>query len=158
MTLEDIPSAVEIERESHLEPWSKDSFLEEVKRVGSHVFVAGLPEKSTAILGYICFWIVADEIQILNLTVKKDQRRRGIGRRLLLHTLELGGTLRARSATLEVRRSNLAAQQLYKSVGFRAVGERPDYYGGVKEPAILMQLDLGQITGDRKFTEDVFNE
>jgi ribosomal-protein-alanine N-acetyltransferase len=45
-------------------------------------------------------------------------------------------------ATLEVRRSNEAAIQLYRSFGFRTVGVRPNYYADEKEDALVMVLDF----------------
>jgi ribosomal-protein-alanine N-acetyltransferase len=142
MTPADIPAVLEIEQASQLEPWSKESFIEELQRIGSHVFVARMPTESMDAVGYVCMWIVADEIQILNLAVSKTLRRRGIGRSLLLHALRFGWKKNARVVALEVRRSNTAARTLYGSLGFREVGRRPGYYGGEKEAAILMVLEL----------------
>jgi ribosomal protein S18 acetylase RimI-like enzyme len=56
--------------------------------------------------------------------------------------LRFGAGRKARRAVLEVRASNLAAQHLYASLGFVAAGQRPDYYGGVREPAVLMELKV----------------
>ncbi|MGA7876576.1 MAG: GNAT family N-acetyltransferase, partial [Desulfoferrobacter sp.] len=95
----------------------------------------------TNLLGYICFWEVADEIQILNISVHRSYRRRGIGRCLVREALLHGKRRKAKVALLEVRRNNMAARKFYASMGFKAVGERPDYYGP-GESAILMELDL----------------
>ncbi len=94
------------------------------------------------IAGYICFWSVADEIQILNIAVRKALRRKGIARKLIELAIQTGGRQKARIVTLEVRKSNLSARKLYESFGFRTVGERPGYYGAQKESAILMELEL----------------
>lgn len=163
MGLMDISAVMEIENHSQLEPWSKEIFLQELDQPFSHVYAARIPDWDDSsptgsserftpplfshrppmgVVGYICFWIIADEVQILNLTVHKSYRRRGIAGALLLHALKIGCERNARLAVLEVRKSNLAAQLLYRSVGFRSVGERPDYYGIQKEPAVLMELEL----------------
>jgi [ribosomal protein S18]-alanine N-acetyltransferase len=94
--------------------------------------------------GYICFWHVVDEIQILNIAVSPDFRRRGIGRLLLEHGLRWGRERKARMAYLEVRESNTAARRLYESIGFSVCGERANYYGRQKESAILMALELSE--------------
>ena len=137
----DIPDVVAIEQESNLEPWTQESFLEELLRPHSHLLVARIREDSgEMVAGYLCFWLVADEVQILNVAVHRAYRRQGIGRALLAHCLHFGSRKKARKAVLEVRSSNSPAQCLYCSLGFRAVGERPDYYGGLREHAVLMEL------------------
>ncbi|MEM5786938.1 MAG: ribosomal protein S18-alanine N-acetyltransferase [Syntrophobacteraceae bacterium] len=148
----DIPAILEIETRSQFEPWSEQSFLEELGRIHSYLFVArlaaerakesGTPLQHGGIVGYLCYWCVADELQILNFAVHPDFRRLGIARQLLAHALDKGCEKKARTALLEVRGSNDSARRLYESFGFRVVGERPDYYGIIKEPAILMELDL----------------
>ncbi len=149
----DIPAVLEIEKQSQPEPWTEQSFLEETGRLYSYLLAAraargGEPGEDVpappagGILGYICYWCVADEIQILNIAVHKDFRRRGIARAMLEHAIRTGCEKKARTATLEVRRSNIAARRLYKSFGFRQVGERPNYYGVGREPAVLMEFEI----------------
>lgn len=140
MVVEDVPAVMEIEQHSQIEPWNAESFLEELGKVHSHCFTAR--GGASGILGYICFWIVLDEIQILNIAVHKSFRRQGIGRALMLHCLGWGAERGARSAGLEVRESNLPARKLYEELGFKVVGERPGYYGKVRESAILMELQM----------------
>jgi [ribosomal protein S18]-alanine N-acetyltransferase len=144
MTLDDIPAVMEIERSSHVQPWNETSFVEELQRSPSRAYVACLETVASRrqLLGYVCFWLVADEVQIFNLTVAIANRRGGIGRALLRQALMVGHQHQARVAVLEVRRSNTAARQLYASLGFQPVGERKDYYGGVREPAVLMELAM----------------
>ena len=76
-----------------------------------------------------------------------DRRRRGIARRLLAEGLAQARELGAALAWLEVRTSNLAAQALYESFGFREVGRRPGYYEDTREDAILLTLEWGE-TGE----------
>jgi [ribosomal protein S18]-alanine N-acetyltransferase len=144
MTLEDIPAVLEIERSAHIEPWQASFFVQELQRIHSRAYVARYTDVTLAdqILGYICFWIVADEVQIFNLAVDIAHRRRGIGKALLLHALKVGYQHRARVAVLEVRRSNDAAQRLYWSLGFQPAGERKNYYSELREPALLMELEM----------------
>jgi len=144
MSLLDIPAVLEIERSSHLEPWREEFFLEELDRPYSRVLVARIADRSPDPLGYTCFWRVADEIHILNLAVHWEYRRQGIGRCLMQFALREGYRGQARLAVLEVRRSNLAARNLYESLGFRPIAERPNYYGGVPEPAFIMEVELNE--------------
>ena len=142
----DIPSILEIEYDSQPEPWTEKAFLEEINRANSSLLVARLPAGEVVgapcpeVAGYICFWSVAGEIQILNIAVRKTLRRRGIARKLIEFAVRTGLEQHAGLVTLEVRKSNLSARKLYESFGFRVTGERPDYYGVQKESAVLMEL------------------
>jgi ribosomal-protein-alanine N-acetyltransferase len=138
----DIPGVLEIERENHLEPWSEQSFRAEIDRKGSYALVAKTAGSPNFIAGYVCVWIVVDEVQILNLSVRKDQQGKGIGRQLLLQALREGCKQNALIATLEVRQSNTPARSLYAAVGFNEVRKRPGYYGVRSEPAIVMELEM----------------
>ncbi len=128
-----------IERESFPSPWDSRSFASEMDRDISQFWVA---VADGLLIGYICFWIAAREVHLLNIAVRKDWRRRGLGRRLLLKMLEIGTDSDAEAAWLEVRPSNLAARALYRKMGFREVGRRPGYYSESHEDAILMTVDL----------------
>jgi [ribosomal protein S18]-alanine N-acetyltransferase len=141
----DIPDVVAIEQASNPEPWNRESFLEELLRPHSHLLVARVSLGSgETVAGYLCFWLVADEIQILNIAVHQAHRRHGIGRALLVHCLIFGSRKKTRKAVLEVRSDNSAAQRLYRSLGFRAVGQRPGYYEGLGEHAVLMELTMAE--------------
>ncbi|SMC26637.1 ribosomal-protein-alanine N-acetyltransferase [Desulfacinum hydrothermale DSM 13146] len=154
MRKEDLPGIMEIERASHLDPWGEAFFLEEMERPQSRVLVARNDAKPRQVMGYICFWLVADEIQIFNVAVHPACRRRGLGRRLLLEALKTACRAQARTALLEVRKSNQAAQRLYIRLGFRPTGVRPDYYQGVREPAVLMELEMDRPWRTRWLAEE----
>lgn len=162
LTQADLPEVLEIERESHLEPWTEELFMDELRRLHSRVLAVRIPwvelpgeERGKRggsfgrLVAYICFWRIADEIQVLNIAVHKNFRRKGVGKFLLSNVLRFGWEQRARLAVLEVRRSNLAARRLYESLGFHQVGERPNYYGVLKEPAVLMQLEFDREAAPR---------
>jgi ribosomal-protein-alanine N-acetyltransferase len=80
--------------------------------------------------------LAAGEREILNLAVNPEFRRQGIARALwnALHESFRGATY------LEVRASNLAAQEFYKSLGFEELTVRPGYYQNSCEPAIVMKF------------------
>jgi ribosomal-protein-alanine N-acetyltransferase len=144
----DIPSILEIEYDSQPEPWTENAFLEEIDRANSSLLVARLPAGDFVgatcpeVAGYICFWSVAGEIQILSLAVRKTLRRRGIARKLIELAIRTGREQHAGIVILDVRKSNSAALKLYESLGFKVKGERPNYYEAQKESAILMELDI----------------
>ncbi|HEJ82941.1 MAG TPA: ribosomal-protein-alanine N-acetyltransferase, partial [Desulfobacteraceae bacterium] len=95
-----------------------------------------------ALAGYICFWIFAGEVHLLNIAVHKACRQKGVGWRLLSKMFEVGISEGAETAWLEVRPSNLAAKSLYAKAGFLEVGRRLRYYTDTAEDAILMSRAL----------------
>ena len=90
---------------------------------------AGAPDEPS-VYGFLIYWSVHDELHILNIATDPLHRRKSVARRLMVAALEQGRARGARLVTLEVRRSNLPAITLYRDLGFRAVGVRPNYYAG----------------------------
>ncbi|WP_447977128.1 ribosomal protein S18-alanine N-acetyltransferase [Candidatus Nitrospira bockiana] len=144
--IEDLDELLRIEVASFTAPWSRRMFEAELVRNPFARFLAarkppGGDAGSTGELqGYICFWIVFDELRMMNLAVTPAARRQGIARRLLSEALEMGRTAGVHRALLEVRASNRAAQNLYEQAGFRRTGARPRYYSNPVEDAVLMEL------------------
>ena len=137
----DLAEVAAIEREIYPQPWSLNCFRNELKRPYSHLL--GLVERGSGrLVGYICFWILYNEMHILNLAVHSGFRGAGLGRLLLGHALEAARAQEVSLVTLEVRASNPVAINLYLSLGFRTVGVRPAYYSPEHEDALLMQLAL----------------
>ena len=130
---------LEIERTSFPLPWDSNSFSMEVGRSISHLWVSVTDE---VLVGYICFWIFANEIHLMNVAVHPEWREKGLGEGLLCKMIEVGVCRGAKSAWLEVRPSNLAAISLYEKAGFNEVGLRPRYYKETNEDAIIMSLHL----------------
>ncbi|MBX3205637.1 MAG: ribosomal protein S18-alanine N-acetyltransferase [Labilithrix sp.] len=93
------------------------------------------------VLGYILFWLVADEIHLLNVAVAPDARRRGIGRALVEDLIAFARANAAAKVLLEVRASNHAAIQLYERLGFTRFNIRRAYYGD-GEDGVEMMLEL----------------
>ncbi|MEW6658079.1 MAG: ribosomal protein S18-alanine N-acetyltransferase [Thermodesulfobacteriota bacterium] len=135
----DINGIWAIEKVSFPTPWSRFSFLAELGHSLSHTLVAGPPgPQPWQVWGYLIYWVVAEEMHILNLAVHPQQRRRGLARRLLTASLAQARKLGAQVAWLEVRPSNDPALSLYHSFGFQEVGRRPRYYDDTEEDALLL--------------------
>jgi ribosomal-protein-alanine acetyltransferase len=109
--------------------WTPVSYLEHDCRVAvSHGRVVGfLVARATA----------KEDREILNIAVEPALRRAGIGR-ILMETVLVEG--RGMTWFLEVRESNEAAINLYKTLGFSAAGRRESYYHEPLEAAIVMRL------------------
>lgn len=143
--LADVSAMWAIESLSFPTPWSRWSFLSELGHRNSYMLVAGpSPPQPWQTWAYLIFWVVLEEMHILNLAVHPAQRRQGIARRLLSEGLAQARTLGAEIAWLEVRPSNLAARALYESFGFKEVGRRPHYYDDTQEDALLLTLDWSE--------------
>ena len=141
--LADITAIWAIEKVSFPTPWSRWSFLAELGHGNSHILVAGpAPPLTWQTWGYLIFWVVAEEMHILNLAIHPDYRRRGIARQLLTAGLAQARDLGAQVSWLEVRPSNAAARALYASFGFKEVGRRFGYYDDTHEDAILLTLEF----------------
>ena len=90
------------------------------------------------VLAYGSMLFAPDEGQILNLAVHPDQRREGLGRKILNRLLAEATARQLGQVSLEVRVSNTAAISLYQSAGFTVEGRRPHFYKQPAEDAFVM--------------------
>ncbi len=148
LALYHLPQVLAIEQVSFPVPWPRNIFQAELRHPRA-LPLAALVQPTQVLVGYLCLWLVADEAQVQNLAVHPAFRGRGVGRHLLREGLRRCHQKGARTANLEVRPSNLAAQALYASLGFTPVGRRPHYYQPEGEDAIVLQCHL-----DRLFPTD----
>ncbi len=137
MTAADLDEVLEVERGSFPQPWTRGMFLHELKVPFSRTLLLRDDEPPHALLGYVCRWLIGDEIQILNVAVRSDRRKQGLGRALVQLVLDEAEREGARLVTLEVQRGNAAAIALYRALGFVETGMRRNYYGS-GEDALLM--------------------
>jgi [ribosomal protein S18]-alanine N-acetyltransferase len=137
-----VDAVMEIERLSFSAPWSREAIGEELARAWARIEVVR-DQSDGSVVAFANYWLVADELHILNIATHPRERRRGHATRLLAHMIEVARRHPCRLMTLEVRRSNAAAQRLYRRFAFRAVGVRPNYYAEDQEDAIVMLLELG---------------
>lgn len=147
----DIERIAAIEAAAFSQPWSRESFAELVVTPFARMFVA-VHEPDT-VVGYAVIYLAADESELANLAVAPSYRGRGVGRRLLRAAMSEAATRGAQSMYLEVRASNFAAQSLYGSAGFVAVGRRQRYYQQPVEDALVLRAPLpGGSAGGRPVT------
>lgn len=152
MTLDDVPFVIQLDKLSFSLPWPERSFrFELTDNPASRCWVAEVDRK---LVGMIVAWMLADEVHIATIATHPDFRRQKIASRLLSHTLLQAREEGARSSFLEVRESNLAAQELYHKFGYEVTGRRKRYYRDNDEDAILMNLDSLSITGEASSDRD----
>jgi len=136
---EDLPAILAIERLSFPTPWQATHFFVELYRDYARLWVA---EIEGQVVGYICFWIIADEAHLANIAVHPSCRGQGVGSELLRVFLRFARRRGARRALLEVRASNRVARRFYEKFGFEKDGVRRSYYQDTKEDAVLMSKRL----------------
>ena len=143
MKKEDIEQVLVIEQASFSMPWSKNLFLSEFRSPGVSTLLVSLADDTPTrtVSGYIVFWLVEDEMHILNLAVAPAHRRQGIARQLVLAALKRAHIKGAHRAFLEVRASNTAAQKLYSDLGFTGSFIRRNYYDMPTEDAVIMTME-----------------
>jgi [ribosomal protein S18]-alanine N-acetyltransferase len=148
-TVQHLDAIMRVEESSFSEPWTRRMFEVELtdnpfaRFLTAHIEnAAQLHEGLPSLVGYVCLWVVFEELRMMNLAVAPHVRHRGIGRWLLQQALTMGRERGARRALLEVRVSNQPAVALYEYVGFSRSGVRTKYYTNPIEDAVLMELEL----------------
>ena len=136
-TPEEIDAMLAIEQASFTNPWTREMYLAELKNQGVSFFFLAR-DKNRRIVGFCSFWRVLDELHINNLAVLPECRRSGVATALLRRVLEEAVRLGTRRAMLEVRRSNVPAQELYQKFGFTVSGVRSKYYTNPPEDALVL--------------------
>ena len=116
--------------------WSYNILKQELENGKSKYFVA---KQENEIVGFAGILLIIDQVNIMNIVVKKDKRNFGIGSLLLEEIIRYSKIHNATSITLEVNEKNIPAIKLYKKYGFKQVGLRRKYYNN-EDNAILMDL------------------
>jgi len=138
MTEADVSTVTALDKISFSLPWPERSFRFEVTdNPASRCWVAEVDE---CVVGMIVAWLFVDEVHIATLATHPDFRRQGIAQKLLTHTLRYTSDEGAVSSFLEVRESNIAAQEMYRKFGYENTGRRKRYYKDNDEDAVLMTL------------------
>ncbi|MBN1935407.1 MAG: ribosomal protein S18-alanine N-acetyltransferase [Anaerolineae bacterium] len=96
------------------------------------------PSSAPSVLAYGGFWLMVDEAHISTIAVHPDWRGQSLGEWMLAGLIEAALLRRAAEITLEVRISNMVAQNLYRKYMFIVVGERKKYYHDNNEDALIM--------------------
>jgi len=122
-------------------PWPLEELSKELSRPYSGLRVLR-PGLEHPVVGFLNYWQIQDEIQIMNVAVAPEHQRRGYGSALLADLCRHGREQRAWAVVLEVRCSNAAAIGLYTRYGFERIGVRPRYYSDNAEDAVVMRLAL----------------
>jgi len=136
----DLDRVILIEREIFLFPWSLGNFADSIKTGYS----CQVLEQAGIIFGYGIMMMSPEEAHILTIGIAANWQKKGWGKKLLQHLIQLAREENAKSIFLDVRESNHGAAQLYKQMGFQQIATRKGYYPAMcgREDALVMQLML----------------
>lgn len=141
MITADLDEVMAIERTAFPFPWSVGFFRQELQVACARSILA---EADGKIIGYVLFWLLPGTIDIHNIAVHTDFRRQGVARLMLRKIVDEAKRQSITRVVLEVRKSNLPAQQLYGAMGFSTSGIRKGYYSDNGEDALAMTLELNE--------------
>lgn len=138
----DLDAVVALEGRTFPNPWTRKAFEQELRTPFASLVLA---EEGDAgeLVGFVDYWVVADELHLLSVAVEPARQRAGIGRFLLELAEEDGRERGAAYSLLEVRVGNGAARALYQQTGYREIGRRKRYYSDTGEDALVMMKFLG---------------
>jgi ribosomal-protein-alanine N-acetyltransferase len=148
-----IPEILEIEKTLFATPWTRGMFEQEIAArpgpdgPGTYSVVATVGDR---VAGYVVAWFIDEGVHLMNIAVRREFQRRGIGRRLLADLVKTASAAGKRFIVLEVRAGNAAAQALYRTFLFENIGIRRRYYADNGEDAVLMALRLSSRSPRRK--------
>jgi ribosomal-protein-alanine N-acetyltransferase len=140
-----ITEILEIEKTLFSTPWTRGMFEQEIAArpgpdgPGTYSVVATVDGR---VAGYAVAWFIDEGVHLMNIAVRREFQRRGVGRQLLGDLIESASTGGKRFIVLEVRASNTAAQAFYRAFLFEDVGVRRRYYADNGEDAVLMARGL----------------
>ncbi|MCI7369622.1 MAG: ribosomal protein S18-alanine N-acetyltransferase [Firmicutes bacterium] len=136
VSLEHIAEINELEKLCFSLPWSRQALISQLPD-DMHMFIAAIGDDGQ-VLGYVGMMYVLDEGYISNVAVSPEHRRLGIADTLINALIDRANEKDLSFVTLEVRKSNVPAIELYIKNGFSEVGRRKNYYTKPTEDAILM--------------------
>ncbi len=144
MSVSDIADVLRIERQSFATTWPSDAFYNELNTNKlAHYFVGRIGSK---IVAYGGIWVIFEDSHVTTIAVDEGYRGRKFGELMLIHLIDEAIERGAAWMTLEVRESNVVAQQLYRKYGFTTVTTRKGYYSDNNENALVMWA--GNLKGD----------
>lgn len=140
MHIEDVPAVYRVEEASFSSPWNEETYEHEINHNDfAHYFVVEIERE---IIGYIGLWIVLDDAQVTNIAILPQYRGYKIGEKLFGYALQYTIQQGAKKLSLEVRKSNITAQNLYRKFGLVPGGVRKNYYPDDGEDALVMWVNL----------------
>ena len=155
MNRADLPIVGQIEAASYTSPWPIAAFEQELDNAQAQFDVL---KHEKQILGYSGLWYFVDQAHIGTIVSHPKLRRCGVGELLLINMINAACRFPVDTVTLEVRPSNIPAQNLYLKYGFQAVGRRKRYYPDNGEDALIMTTPLLTAAAFQRHFQTIVNQ
>ncbi|WP_053955812.1 ribosomal protein S18-alanine N-acetyltransferase [Inediibacterium massiliense] len=139
MEQKDIEEVFQVEKKCFTIPWSRHSFLQEMR---NEMAIYVVIEDHEKVVGYGGMWKIVDEGHITNIAIHPTYRKKGYGDKVVKALIQIAKEQKINSMTLEVRASNEVAKCLYEKNGFYSCGVRPKYYEDNGEDAVIMWAEF----------------
>lgn len=140
MHIQDLEEVLCIESSASLTPWSPKMFLEEMQNPLASCFVMKREGGSKPpVIGFICFRNVAEESELLNISIHPDYRQLGLGKKLMQFYIDFCLPLGIKTFYLEVNASNQAAIHLYQCFSYESFGSRKKFYQGQFDALLMLK-------------------
>jgi len=136
MTKEHIDEVSKLEEICFYTAWTKEDFIKEITENKLAIYLVAILDGK--IIGYSGMWHIVDEGHITNIAVLPENRRCGVGSKLVQRLIDIAIEKWIVGLTLEVRIGNFSAQKLYTGFGFKPEGIRNRYYSDTGEDAVIM--------------------
>jgi ribosomal-protein-alanine N-acetyltransferase len=135
----DLDEVVRIEAESFPVPWRREFFASELVEAHRYIRVLARDDGGTPRVGGYLFAVsLYEEFHVNKIATDLRLRKQGYGRILIEDALARARAMASTAVTLEVRVSNAAARQFYKSYGFREAYKRRAYYQDGEDALVLV--------------------
>ena len=125
--IQHLNSCIDLDQKALKGLWTKSQWKKELtdpKRI-----CIGIIELETEkLLGLCSAWLVIDELHITSIAVHPIHQRKGLGKSLMSELIKRSDSLLTNHIHLEVKDTNEPAKAFYKSMGFKIVGNRSNFY------------------------------
>lgn len=139
MIRSDMSQVLQIESDSFDFAWSEQVFISYLRQRNC---IGMVNEIDNCVAGFMVYELYENRMHLVNFCVKAEFRRTGVGTEMMKKLVSKLSEQRRNRIMLEVRETNLIAQQFFKSMGFRAISVLRGFYEETDEDAYLMQYRL----------------
>ena len=131
-----LKACVDIDQKTLKGFWTKSQWERELTDP-KRICLGILEVETKKLLGFCSAWFVIDELHITSIAVKPTHQRKGLGKFLLSDLIKRSSSLRTNQIQLEVKETNKSAKAFYKSMGFKTIGNRSNYYKDGSDALLL---------------------
>ncbi len=131
-----LDACLDLDQKSLKGLWTKSQWKRELTDP-KRICIGVINLETKKLLGQCSAWLAKDELQITSIAVYPIHQRKGLGKLLILDLIQRSTSLRTNQIHLEVKETNEPAKAFYKSMGFKIVGNRSNFYQDGSNALIL---------------------